>query len=67
MLEPTLERRDHEMIGAEDGPFNPPAVVAKPEVNAEGKLFAGSHGMVLRALSVDSHTGSDFFAFQYKP
>jgi methionine-rich copper-binding protein CopC len=45
---------------------NPQPVAAKLEVKLKAKLPAGWYVMMWKVLSIDSHTGSDFFVFQYK-
>jgi copper resistance protein C len=67
LLEPTLEKRNDEATRADDGLQNTPAVAAKLEVKLKAKLPVGWYVMMWKVLSVDSHTGSDFFVFQYKP
>jgi copper resistance protein C len=66
MLEATLDKRDDEKTRADDGLHNAPAVAAKLEVKLKAKLPAGWYVMMWKVLSIDSHTGSDFFVFQYK-
>ena len=67
MLEATLDKRDDETTRADDGLSNVPAIAAKLEVKLKTKLPAGWYVMMWKVLSVDTHTGSDFFVFQYKP
>jgi copper resistance protein C len=67
MLEATLDKRDDEKTRADEGLHNPPAVAAKLEVKLKAKLPAGWYVMMWKVLSIDSHSGSDFFVFQYKP
>jgi copper resistance protein C len=67
MLEATLDKRDDEKTRADDGLHNAPAVAAKLEVKLKAKLPAGWYVMMWKVLSIDSHSGSDFFVFQYKP
>jgi copper resistance protein C len=67
MLEATLDKRDDEKTRADDGLQNPPPVASKLEVKLKAKLPAGWYVMMWKVLSIDSHTGSDFFVFQYKP
>jgi copper resistance protein C len=67
MLEATLDKHDDEKTRADDGLHNPPPVAAKLEVKLKAKLPAGWYVMMWKVLSIDSHTGSDFFVFQYKP
>jgi copper resistance protein C len=67
MLEATLDKRDDEKTRADEGLHNPPAIAAKLEVKLKAKLPAGWYVMMWKVLSIDSHSGSDFFVFQYKP
>jgi copper resistance protein C len=67
LLEPTLERRDDGASRADDGLLTRAAIAAKLEVKLKAKLPAGWYVMMWRVLSVDTHEGSDFFVFGYKP
>jgi copper resistance protein C len=67
MLEATLDKREDEKTRADEGLHHAPAVAAKLEVKLKAKLPAGWYVMMWKVLSIDSHTGSDFFVFQYKP
>lgn len=67
MLESALEKRDDEAARADDGLQNAPAVAAKLEVKLKAKLPEGWYVMMWKVLSVDTHSSSDCFVFQYKP
>jgi copper resistance protein C len=67
LLELSLEKRNDEATRADDGLLTTAAVAAKLEVKLKAKLSAGWYVMMWKVLSVDSHNGSDFFVFQYKP
>jgi copper resistance protein C len=67
LLEPSLEKRNDETTRADDGLLTTAAVAAKLEVKLKAKLSAGWYVMMWKVLSVDTHDGSDFFVFQYKP
>jgi copper resistance protein C len=67
MLESALEKRNDEATRSDDGLLNAPAVAAKLEVKLKAKLSAGWYVMMWKVLSVDTHSSSDFFVFQYNP
>ena len=67
MLEATLDSRDDQKMRADDGLQNAPAVAAKLEVKLKAKLPAGWYVMMWKVLSIDSHVGSDYFVFEYRP
>jgi copper resistance protein C len=67
LLEPVLAKRNDQATRADDGLLITVAIAAKLEVKLKAKFSSGWYVMMWKVLSVDTHSSSDYFVFEYKP